>query len=646
MRPITGMPAPAATIRGSLAARTRNGRRATDRCLVARNALTPALAPPNVPLLRRSRRSSIMVETLDFTTDQNLIHHLVSSQAGKLSKALLEATMNAVDAQATRVSITLSNTGFEVVDDGRGFKSREEVVKFFGRFGTPHEDGDSTYGRYRMGRAQMFNFGKTTWRTGRFRLGVDIRGQDLRYQLEEMPREVRGCRISGELYEPMSAQDLDETISELSSMAKYLQIPLSLNGRKVSRPPRQCEWDSEDDNCWFKSTGSDELVVYNLGVLVCSYPAREFGGGGIVVSKRALAVNFARNDVLTSQCKVWPDLRANLRKANLLKALSRETLTKPIREFLCDSIYYGRIEPSMFPRLMEARLLTDASGRHRPISDLYRYESVTSAPSARESVGARLQRDSTERILVLHHDTLTRLRAFDAKDLLHRLTNRLDLQADGLAEAIDFSSAAERYNTSSTIVPDADAGPMELMAISALRTVYPSFVAWFQRTERSSGPRSLCLGDSDAHEAWTDGKTYIAISRSVLNRAVAKGAPGWLEILFTLAHEHCHDCADLGTHDHTHEFYEKHHDLIQYNGGRLLPMANRCATLFEAAAEKLHQPKSASGVARGRHEQEPAPAPARAEAALPQAAAQEAVPFVLELSPSSPQTMAPRRSMR
>lgn len=41
-------------------------------------------------------------------------------------------------------------------------------------FGAPHEEGDATYGKFRIGRGQVFNYAITTWTSNNYQLKVDI----------------------------------------------------------------------------------------------------------------------------------------------------------------------------------------------------------------------------------------------------------------------------------------------------------------------------------------------------------------------------------------------------------------------------------------------------------------------------------------
>jgi len=121
----------------------------------------------------------------DFKMDPGLLWHVIHSQAGTQGKALLETVMNTIDAKATSMEINLSNEGFVISDDGKGFGSMGEIERFFETFGTPHKDGDATYGKYRMGRGQIFAFSKNKWHSGAFQMSVDIKNKGLEYDLKE-----------------------------------------------------------------------------------------------------------------------------------------------------------------------------------------------------------------------------------------------------------------------------------------------------------------------------------------------------------------------------------------------------------------------------------------------------------------------------
>ncbi|STQ14809.1 Uncharacterised protein [Enterobacter cloacae] len=102
--------------------------------------------------------------------------------------------------------IDITPEGFSCRDDGRGFASYDDVKRYFGRFGTPHQEGDATYGRFRLGRGQIMAHARTLWRSQRWQMSVDTREMGYHYDLEELTQPIQGCIISGEWYEPLTSQ--------------------------------------------------------------------------------------------------------------------------------------------------------------------------------------------------------------------------------------------------------------------------------------------------------------------------------------------------------------------------------------------------------------------------------------------------------
>ncbi len=253
-----------------------------------------------------------MAETRQLSLHPLAIHTFIKAQAGSLGKALSEAVMNSVDAFANNIDITLSPTGFEIVDDGQGFRDRDEIAAWFETLGFPHDDGNHRqYGKFGMGRAQMWAFARTTWRSNQFVMKVDVKKTGLDYELDEGPA-IRGTTIEGEFYEPMAFQRLTAIEMELENLVRYVPALITINEKVVSKNPAIEKWDIETPEAWmrFNDKAMHTLDVYNAGVLVAHFPRYRFGCTGVVITKpgMALSLNVARNDVLEAECKIWPKL--------------------------------------------------------------------------------------------------------------------------------------------------------------------------------------------------------------------------------------------------------------------------------------------------------------------------------------------------
>jgi Histidine kinase-, DNA gyrase B-, and HSP90-like ATPase len=249
-----------------------------------------------------AKKTNVIDQTAEkraFRMHPRLLWDVITRQAGTLSKAGLELVMNSIDAGATHCDVTLTPTRVMVVDDGKGFVGREEIEKFFETFGQPHEEGDATYGRFRMGRGQAFAFGRSKFFSNDHLMDVDIKPQEnavasdgLNYQLTTLNKPVKGCRVEIDLYDKLLPSQVDAMVRELSSYVKFAQIPVSINGTVVNTLPKDKKWTMETDDAYFDLKDTGTLQLYSLGVLVRDYPASRFGAGGTVVSKKTMDLKF------------------------------------------------------------------------------------------------------------------------------------------------------------------------------------------------------------------------------------------------------------------------------------------------------------------------------------------------------------------
>lgn len=251
---------------------------------------------------------------LPFELDPQIIHHIIYSQAGSIGKALIELLMNSVDARATSVQLSLTRDGFTCSDNGQGFASREDVINYFGRFGTPHQEGDATYGRFRLGRGQIMAHARTHWRSVNWQMKVDTRAMGYSYQLDEQVPTLAGCAVSGEWYEPLSDTELMSAIQELRDLVRYTPVSVSLNDRVITRLPASEKWDAEDDFAWYRIREDGAVSIYNQGVLVRHDAGHIWGVGGLIVSKKAIALNVSRTEILRKTCPVWAGIAAHFGK--------------------------------------------------------------------------------------------------------------------------------------------------------------------------------------------------------------------------------------------------------------------------------------------------------------------------------------------
>lgn len=528
---------------------------------------------------------------LEFTMDPNLLVSVIKSQAGTLSKALLEGVMNSIDAGASRVDVTLDQKGFTISDNGRGFSSEEEIKEFFGRFGTPHKEGDALYGRFRMGRGQMMAFASTLWRSGRFEMAVDIEKDGLTYKLRELDEPVKGCVIVGLLYRELDPWKLRETLEELRRFVKFTPKPVYVNGELFgASPSRLTSWTYEDEYAYYRiMPGADTLQVYNLGVFVEDIASWRTGVGGIVVSKRALELNFPRNSVMAETCPVWAAIRRRLEQLFVGRLALPKALNDTERKFVATRIVdFARRYPSF--DWWKLKLLTDPSGRHlsfQALRNFKRFVCIEDRPNLAAAV------HGTGGTFVVTGTLLNRFGVGTLSEFLMKL-EEIGMIDREQVEVLDMGDIAHMELGGTKLVDSDGLTRKERAAFAALQMLNAKIAERLAFVESAAKCRELRVGvhKNGSHIAWTDGREYITAHRKFLKR-FHKGLDGVLDWLFTLVHEYMHDSDDSESHEHGEVFYRKFHDTVTSPELALATLAR------EGLAEYLAQLK-AHGVPRPR----------------------------------------------
>ena len=513
--------------------------------------------------------------TSDFTMDPNLLVSVIKSQAGTLSKALLEGIMNSLDAGAARVDVTLTETSFIIEDGGRGFASADEIRNWFGRFGTPHVEGDATYGRFRMGRGQMMSFASTVWQSNQFCMTVDIEKRGLSYDLYTLAQPFKGCRVEGTLYKNLATYQMRDTLTELRKFVLYTPKPVYVNGELFGNAPARLKtWTHEDENAFYKVVpGSEELHVYNQGVFVEDMSTWRTGCGGVIVSKKPLQVNFARNAILEDKCPVWGAIKEELEGAVMRKLSEAKSLSEGERRYLArrSSSTGGKYTEL----LMKAKVLTDPSGKHLPLSALRGFNKFTFV----EETGAlACAIHGIDRTFVVTENLLTRFGVGDIYEFvreMHGIAGVLPFPV----EIIEARSLADRGIGGVENLGTEVLSGKQMAAFRTLEWLNVKVAAALMAAGITRQPRQLLLGKHkrNAFVAWTDGATYITANRAHL-KLFDKGLDGVLEWAQTLVHEYMHDTDDSESHSHAEVFYQKFHDAM---------FAGSCLQLATHAQEGL-----------------------------------------------------------
>lgn len=300
------------------------------------------------------------LEKKEFSVHPGIIKTLILEQSGTPYKAILELIMNSADAGATEVYVEVDHQKFSVKDNGVGFKSKDQIIDFFGTFGTPHDHNDAQYGVFRMGRGQCFGLSRSTWRSGHFEMHVDLDGlkdkseNQICYELKEFDQYYDGCLIEGEFFTPLhkhgefnflNGQHFDTSLTEtldafkkaintpkLSSLLNktppkgfthplviqffkalcLFPIPVYFNGVQLSQVlPTHCTLTTDIANYYELQsvTTQPQAFIFNQGVFVCIAP---FPVTILMDLKHKPDINIARN-MINKSCLIYIQAQRELR---------------------------------------------------------------------------------------------------------------------------------------------------------------------------------------------------------------------------------------------------------------------------------------------------------------------------------------------
>jgi hypothetical protein len=505
---------------------------------------------------------------------KHLILDVIRRQAGTLQKAILEGTMNAIEADSPTVRIEFQ-TGTEhshaskliIEDQGKGFRSEKEIYEWFETFGQPHTESEGKkWAEFRMGRGQLFAFGRNVWRTGTFQMTVDVEKMGLDYDLETSLPNFPGCRIEIDLYSnPLFYyKSIDNLRDAIKAQIEFIDATVVFNAdgfdQQLNTPPADLKWDIETEDAYFMFGKGQDLAFYNMGALVMSQDAATAGVTGVVVSKQKLRVNFARNEVL-HDCPVFERILAVVRENRIKKIRAkRRSLNRNERISLLRDLRDGIVSYAEIQNLNTIELSNDS------MMSLAKIKQIRQPWTFAES-GARV----ADRLLYQEQavcfndellDELNYPSGMDQRDFFdwllraaweadRRYSGNLKTQWQPMRKMYrPYAELAKGFRDVSRILPQGKWTKAERRIVRALE----SFDGW--------DGRAICIGTSDTNLAWTDGQSYICLAREYLQRQKPSSMWGASHVVTIMFHELAHDTSSEDTHHHGMEFYRQFHNIL------------------------------------------------------------------------------------
>lgn len=141
-------------------------------------------------------------------------------------------------------------------------------------------------------------------------------------------------------------------------------------------------WTHEDHLAYYRIVrGADALEVYNQEIFVRHFSTWQLNVGGVVVSKKPLELNFARN-AEESACPVWSGIRKVIEALVIRELTTAKNLTDAQSKYLgirFRSLAECAPDPGLW---QEMKLLMDPWGNHLPLSALAHYGRFVHIPEA------------------------------------------------------------------------------------------------------------------------------------------------------------------------------------------------------------------------------------------------------------------------
>ena len=513
-----------------------------------------------------------------FTVSSSIIKHLIQSQAGTVSKSILELVSNSIDAGATQVRVDISPDmeKLTISDDGSGFQSENQIVQLFGTFGFDHNTDEElarnrSFGRFGLGRGQVLNFGRCTWTSNQFVIGVDLNNnatQDIFYDLKSHPQSLhKGCKVEIDLYQSLSLWEFNNLTSTLLSQLKYVSTPILVNGKLATKNLSKVSWTAREDGILFKKASGDStggLKIFNQGVYVSTVAHSKLGVSGDLSTTEPLLLNMARNEVLYSQCPVWAKVKRVV--APYSAAKKKKAMTYHDANFILSSWLSGDLSTS---DVRDQELFLNILGRRNRLHYVHNFadKRITMADSDDSQVGENVHRD--KQAFVVSPKQVGDMGYHDVEEFIEAVNNRLAETRNRYSKeliAVPFNELADNYSGDYRVLSEDKLSAVARLRLKALSSINGELVhtinlALGHRWNEGLDVRKLHVGVSDA-TAWTDSRSYICIDYEYFTRACENGSIGIQRLIGVLIHEYCHDIHSDTDHVHGVEFYNRFHDVI------------------------------------------------------------------------------------
>ena len=547
-----------------------------------------------------------MSEKKSLKMHNNLLLDVIKRQAGTLNKAFLEGVMNGLEAGASQVNVTFKvedgKAYATLKDNGKGISSIEEIESFFETFGTPHDESENKiWAQFRMGRGQLFSFGKNTWRTSHFKMMVDIKEWGLSYQLEQNHEEINGCEIEIELYEnpigTWNCPSLDSLKEAVKKLCKFMEGNITFNKDTINTPASTLKWDIEDENAYYSFNSGINVGIYNLGAYVMDIASSRAGTNGIIVSKKQLKVNFARNDVLYN-CPIYTSIQEVIKQNRIKKTRKKgKRLSQYERQSVLTDLRDGT---QFFKNVKHIKIVKTSQGKYMSLKEIIdNKQEWVFAPLGSNIADKAMQMgialcfdESIIDELGFNGDNdkfftwISNVPSYDYPDIIALEKRYL---AYNSYESKDNCFLTDKFESGYKTLGNKDLTKLERRFLKVLNDM----TCYFKN-------REIRIGVSGESSAWTDGRSYITLERDFIKSNVNYNEH---HLFVVLIHELAHDDDTDCTHYHGPEFYENFHEISLDMHSSPLKLINSFKSKIKNAIQKENYEKQEKRVKKAEQKQ-------------------------------------------
>jgi hypothetical protein len=348
--------------------------------------------------------------------------------------------------------------------------------------------------------------------------------------------------------------------NEVTKYVKYSSAEVILNGTSISTHPKDVKWKMETPEAYISVSPSEAsgVMFYNLGVFTCELPAYKYGLSGTVVSKEIVKVNFARNEVLDS-CPVFKKIKASVSDLSVKLAKTKK-LTDSQRAATAQRLLAGEED---WRDHRTSRLFEDCTGKKWSLKMIWNWGMEnnnkviwTMAPYGSPSGGRLLQQGAA---VVLNKAIMQTFGYTGSESRFLETVLKLDPDNSNAWMKYEWhplNDLADKFLGEYEILNVKVLGKKQKAKFQALEKINRTMSYHYTNCEM----RRLLIGrGSGGAEAWTDGKSFIALDKDKFE-LVKDSESGFAYLILLLVHEYCHGEDTTQSNVHDEEFYRVFHD--------------------------------------------------------------------------------------